>query len=224
MITLLIDPQGKFKTEEKYLTIDYTELPKSFASSTEIHGIIMSKSLDGSDKYILIDGVDKLDEKKSALLTRILTSKPDSTYILLTARSEESVSKHILNLAPIVKRIRGTTATKERSVWQNLKMSYMSRRIPADDEMPLLLKSVVDTRTVSEPNRELAAELDCMLFKTHTRYLAVAWAGLHKKQSVSIVIKSFKKKENKQKVKKQPKPNKIKKAKKKAQKSLEDYL
>lgn len=224
MITLLIDPQGKFITEEKYLSIDYTELPKSFAASAEIHGIIMSKSLDGSDKYLLIDGVDKLDEKKSALLTRILTSKPDSTFVLLTARSEESVSKHILNLAPIVKRMRGKAAPKERSIWQNLKLNYMSRRIPADDEMPLLLKSVVDTRTVKESNRELAAELDCMLFKTHTRYLAVAWAGLHKKQSVSIVIKSFKNKEKKQALKKQPKPGKIKKAKKKAQRSLEDYL
>lgn len=226
MITVLIDPESKYIVDKNYIRIDYTELPKSYSTSTDIHRIIMSKDIVGKDKFVVIEGVDRLDEKKSALLCRILIAKPDSTYILLTAKSEENVSKHILNLAPSIKRVRGKAPPRIDNIWQNLKLNMISRRMPKDDEMPLLIRSIGDTRTIHEDNRELAAELDTMLFKTHTRYLAGAWAGLHRKENRRLTVKSFKKKETKSKLKRKIHPTMVKRAKKDKtkQKSLEDWL
>lgn len=226
MITLLIDPESKFRIKQNYIRISYNKLPKSFNNATDIMNILVSRSIDESDKYVAIEDVDKLDETKSALLTRILILKPDTTFVLLTATSEQNISKHIFNMAPIIKRMKGTVK-KERTIWQNLKLNLLSRRIPDDDELFLFLRSIGDTRDIHNDNRELAAELDVMLFKTHSRYLSTAWAGLHKKESRRLQIKSFKKKETKPKLKAKVRPNKIKKAKQKVktqQKLLEEWL
>lgn len=224
MITLLYDPDSKYEIGGDYIRINYTELPKSYNTSTEIHNILLSKPIDGSVQQVAIEGVDMLDEKKSALLTRILLSVSPSTKILLTARNEHKVSRHLLNLSPLIKRLRGSPVRKELSLWQKLKIYVRSRAIPENSDLLMLFRSVGDTLDINQSNRELACDLDRMLFKTDSRYLAVAWAGLHNKQSVGMKIVSTKKEEPK--IKKKPKihPTKMKRAKKAVRKGLEEWL
>lgn len=224
MITILYDPNSRYVIDKKFIRIDYTQLPKSYNTSTEIHQILLTKNIDDSQKFVVIDGVDKLDEKKSALLTRILLSAPSSTNILLIAENEHKVSTHILNIGPVVKRLRGTPQAKEVSIWQKLKIAVQTHRVPGKDELLLLFKSIGDTHGINEHNRELACDLDKLLFKTDSKYLAVAWAGLHKKQNVRLRMVSTKKKEKKKKLKPKIQPTKMKRAKKAMQQSLEDWL
>lgn len=224
MITILYDPNSRYVIDRKFIRIDYTQLPKSYNTSTEIHHILLTKNIDGTQKFVVIDGIDKLDEKKSALLTRILLAVPSSTNVLLIAENEHKVSTHILNIGPVIKRLRGTPQKKDITIWQKLKQAVNTHRVPDKDDLLLLFKSIGDTHAISEVNRELACDLDKLLFKTDGKYLAVAWAGLHRKQNIRLRIVSTKKKEKKVKLKPKIQPTKIKRAKKAMQQSLEDWL
>jgi len=224
MITLLYDPSSRYVIDKKFIRIDYTDLPKSYNTATEIHQILLTRNIDGSQKFVVIDGVDKLNEKKSSLLTRILLSTPSSTNVLLIAENEFKVSTHILNIGPIIKRLRGTPQSKEKTIWQKLKTAVQTRVVPADDELLLLFKSVGDTITIDEDNRELACELDRLLFKTNSRYIAVAWAGMHRKQNTRLRVLSTRKKEKKPKLKPKIHPTKMKRAKKEMRQKIEDWL
>ena len=77
-------------------------------SGVDLQRLLHSKSLNGKDRYIAIDGVDNLDARKSSLLKKFLSSLPTTTKVLLTAQNEHNVSNHILQLQPRIKRIKGS--------------------------------------------------------------------------------------------------------------------
>lgn len=224
--TLLIDTHHKFEIPSNYIRYDYTELPKSFNTGTELMQIILSKSLDGSDRYIVIEGIDRLDAKKSALLVQFIIQKPPSTYILLTATNEADVSSHIVNIIFRVKRMKGARNLKSSSIWDNIKLSMLTRKIPDDDDLFMLFRGIGDTIAISDENLKLACDLDKLLFDAPSKYIASAWAGLHKKERVRITFKPHYKKpeEKKEKKNKIIFPTKIKNKKKKVRKGIGEYL
>lgn len=222
MITLLIDSKNNFIPDKNYIRIDYSELPTSFDKGVRLQQLIHSKGIFDKEILLAIEGVDKLDAKKSSLLSKFLISKPSTTKVLLIATNENKVSNHIVKISNSVKRIGRTQ--KEKSFWENLRLNMISRRIPQEDEMYMLLRGIGDSVGVSEDNRTLACKLDELLFETHTQYLTSAWAGLHNLERQKLTFVSTKKKDKV--VKKKPKiyPTKMKNHKKKIKKNLEDWL
>lgn len=85
----------------------------------------------------------------------------------------------------------------ERSIFQRMNMSLSTRRIPEEEELFILFRSLGDTETLLPENRKLLRELDTMLFKTSSDYIRYAWAGLHRNQRTKIVLKSYKTEESK---------------------------
>ena len=222
MITLLIDKKGV--SLDNYIIIDYSDLPNTFDSGVDLQRLLHSKSLDGKDRYIAIDGVDNLDARKSSLLKKFLSSLPTTTKVLLTAQNEHNVSNHILQLQPRIKRIKGSRSKKEPTLWENMRLNMLTRQIPNDDDMYMFMRTIGDTVEVMEDNRELACRIDEMLFETHTEYLTTAWAGLHRKERTKLTIKPTKKKEKKPKMKKKIHPTMVKNRKKTVRKNLEEWL
>lgn len=230
MLFLVIDPESQYIMKERHTVFTYHQIPKTSRKAGKLNIALHKQLVTGEENIVLIEDVDKLKDKQAAEFAYLLSLAPPQTKILLTATNEHEISDHIKNLLPKISYVKKSSGKKVKSFFQKMNGYISSHDIPEDDDLFILFKTIGTTPGMSIKNIELCMELDNLLFKTHSEYLATAWAGAHQPQSVRLVYKKGPPKPVKAKI---VKPKKVagtkarrprKKKSKHNQASLNDYF
>ncbi len=203
MIYLVIDPGEKYEPKGEYHSLNPKDIPNSISKSTRLQSLFFSGSARDVKKQVVVWNADKLSNKKCTLLARFLVKKSREVNVIITTVSEKNMNKHLMNIPMRIRRLKGRRKQpSERSIFEKISSYMFSREIPTEDTLFIAFRTFGDS-DINSNNRKLLKELDLMLFKTHSKYIAVAWAGCHQPQRIRLQMKSYKIEEKK------PKPLKI---------------
>lgn len=216
MLLLLIDAGYKFEPKGNYNSFEPRDISSTQSKNKELRIYLNTVSIVDGSRDVIIYNVDDLKVKQVTTLVNMLYDKHPDVRVIMTCRYEEDVSKHILQLLGLRKKKLRTPGTKREPSFFEKLTNYIRTRQPVEKGLMLpFLKSMGFNERLAEPNRELVAELDQMLFETHEEYLSYAWSGLHVPQKIRPSFKEVFKPEKVKKPKKTPVARKTRRAKKK---------